>query len=146
MLWGPSSLLFSGYWASFPGAKRPGREVYHSHPSTSEVKNKWNYTSSPLICLHSMDQDNSSFLTLDLSAQPWNMKMVTALPTVQRNGYSDDSASPTYDITTATSLEMWFKWQFLSTRLRKICKTETLYTCLGYLLGRKQFCMSTEWG
>jgi hypothetical protein len=27
--WGPSSLLYNGYWVSFPGVKRPGRGVDH---------------------------------------------------------------------------------------------------------------------
>jgi hypothetical protein len=41
-----------------PGAKRPGREVNHSPPSSAEVKNEWSYSSSPSIRLHSMDRDN----------------------------------------------------------------------------------------
>jgi hypothetical protein len=36
--WGPPSLLYSGYWVSFPGVKRPGRGVNHSSPSGAEVK------------------------------------------------------------------------------------------------------------
>ena len=32
---------------SFPGVKRPGREVHHSFPSSVKVKNKWIYTISP---------------------------------------------------------------------------------------------------
>jgi len=28
-LWGPPSLLYSGYWVSFPGVKLPGRGVDH---------------------------------------------------------------------------------------------------------------------
>jgi hypothetical protein len=32
---------------SFPGAKRPEREADHSSPSSSEVNNAWNYTSTP---------------------------------------------------------------------------------------------------
>jgi hypothetical protein len=40
-----------------PGAvsvvlKRPGHEVDHSHPSSTEVKNLWSYTSTPKIHLH----------------------------------------------------------------------------------------------
>jgi len=31
----------------FPGVKRPGREAGHSPPSSTEVKNAWNYTSTP---------------------------------------------------------------------------------------------------
>jgi hypothetical protein len=30
-----------------PGLKRPGCETDHSHPSITEVKNTWNYTSTP---------------------------------------------------------------------------------------------------
>jgi hypothetical protein len=29
------------------GVKRPGREADHSPPSSAEVKNAWNYTSTP---------------------------------------------------------------------------------------------------
>jgi len=38
--------------ALFLGVKRPGREVDHSPPSSAEVKNAWNYTSTPPIRLH----------------------------------------------------------------------------------------------
>jgi hypothetical protein len=34
------------------GVKRPGREADHSPPSSAEVKNAWNYTSTPPIRLH----------------------------------------------------------------------------------------------
>jgi len=34
------------------GVKRPGREAHHSPPSSAEVKNAWNYTSTPPIRLH----------------------------------------------------------------------------------------------
>jgi hypothetical protein len=39
------------------GVKWPGAEAEHSPPSIAEVKrskNEWNYTSTPLICLHGM--------------------------------------------------------------------------------------------
>jgi hypothetical protein len=36
------------------GVKRPGREANHPHPSSTEVKNAWSYTSSPPVRLHSM--------------------------------------------------------------------------------------------
>ena len=36
---------------SFPGLKRPVHETEHSPPSTVEVKNEWNYTSTPPVCL-----------------------------------------------------------------------------------------------
>jgi len=45
---GPPSLLFGAYRGSFPGVKRPRPEVNYSPPSSSEVKNEWIYTSSPL--------------------------------------------------------------------------------------------------
>jgi len=43
---GPIQLLFKGYWGSFPGVKRAGCEVGHSHPSNGEVKSQWSYTSA----------------------------------------------------------------------------------------------------
>jgi hypothetical protein len=113
---GPKQPPVQGYWASFPGANRQGREVYKSHPSTSEVKKEWNFTSPPPTYLPGMVNDNSSYLILELSAQPWKIRMASALPTLQKNGKSDKSASPTYDSTKATerqymrtSLEMCVK-------------------------------------
>ena len=38
--WGPPSLLYNGYWVSFPGIKRPGRGVNHPPPSSAEVKER----------------------------------------------------------------------------------------------------------
>jgi hypothetical protein len=40
-LWGYPSRTYRG---TFPGVKRPGREVYHSLPSSAEVKNEWSST------------------------------------------------------------------------------------------------------
>jgi hypothetical protein len=34
------------------GAKRPGREAYHSPPSSAKVKNAWSYTSTPPVSSH----------------------------------------------------------------------------------------------
>lgn len=36
--WGPPSLLYKRYRISFPGEKRPGRDINHAHPSSAEVK------------------------------------------------------------------------------------------------------------
>jgi hypothetical protein len=36
------------------GVKRPAREADHLPPSSAEVKNAWNYTSTPPILLHGM--------------------------------------------------------------------------------------------
>jgi hypothetical protein len=38
--WGPPSLLYRGYWVSFPGVKHPRRGVSHPPPSTVEVKER----------------------------------------------------------------------------------------------------------
>jgi hypothetical protein len=39
-LWGPPSLLFSGYQGSFLGVKQLGHEVNHSPLSSAEVKSQ----------------------------------------------------------------------------------------------------------
>jgi hypothetical protein len=56
-LWGPPSLLFNGYWGSFPQAKELEHEVTHLPPSSTKVKNERRNTSAPLIniCLHGLD-------------------------------------------------------------------------------------------
>jgi hypothetical protein len=46
-LWGYTSLLFCAYRGSFPGTKRPGREVRHSPPSSAQVHNEWSCTPTP---------------------------------------------------------------------------------------------------
>ena len=38
--------------------KRPGRRVYHSPPSSAEVKNEWRPTSAPTMCLYGWDRNN----------------------------------------------------------------------------------------
>jgi hypothetical protein len=35
---GPLSLLYDGYWVSFPGVKRPGRSIVTPPPYNAEVK------------------------------------------------------------------------------------------------------------
>jgi hypothetical protein len=49
----------NGYRCSFPGVKRPGREVNHLPPSSAEVKNVWSHTSTPPICLHGLDREKN---------------------------------------------------------------------------------------
>jgi hypothetical protein len=44
-----------------PGVKRRGHEVNHSLPSVSKVKNNWNYTSSPNVCLSAVEKENFTF-------------------------------------------------------------------------------------
>jgi hypothetical protein len=36
-------------------------EFDHSPSSSAMVKNEWNYTSAPPLCLHGMDWDNLAF-------------------------------------------------------------------------------------
>jgi hypothetical protein len=55
--WGLLSRLFDGHWGSFPVLKRPGCEVDHLPLTSSEVKNKWSYTSAPPICICGMYKD-----------------------------------------------------------------------------------------
>jgi hypothetical protein len=43
-----------GTGGSFPGVNWPGREADLSPPSSAEVKNAWNYSSTPPIRLHVM--------------------------------------------------------------------------------------------
>jgi len=38
--WGPPSLLYNGYWVTFPGVKWPGRSIDHPLPSSAEVKER----------------------------------------------------------------------------------------------------------
>ena len=61
LLWAPPSILLTGYRNSFPGIKRPGREVNHSPPSSFAVKNGWNRASVPQLCVHAVERDNFFF-------------------------------------------------------------------------------------
>ena len=49
-LWGPPSLLFSGYHVLFQGWSGRGFRL------TTQVKNEWSYTSTP-VCLKGVDRD-----------------------------------------------------------------------------------------
>jgi hypothetical protein len=54
-IWGSSSLLPQWVPGSLsPEIKRPKREADNSHPPSTEVKNAWNYTSTPPVRLHGM--------------------------------------------------------------------------------------------
>jgi hypothetical protein len=51
-LWGPPSLVFSGYWESFPlDIRRQGRKPGHSPPSSAEVKKGGTIPPHPYISL-----------------------------------------------------------------------------------------------
>ena len=43
---GSPSLLYNFYRVSFPGLKRPGRDVDHPPPYITEVKEEYSYTST----------------------------------------------------------------------------------------------------
>jgi hypothetical protein len=62
-LWCPPNILLIEYWGSFPGVKRPGLEVNHSSPSSTDIKKEWRYTYSPFVCFHVMGRDNFTLLT-----------------------------------------------------------------------------------
>jgi hypothetical protein len=48
--WGPPSLLYNGYWVSFPRVKRPGRGIDHLPPSCAKVKERVElYLCSPSV-------------------------------------------------------------------------------------------------
>jgi len=60
---GPTSLLFNGYRASSPGIRRPGHDVNHSPPSSTEAKNEWSYASTPPVRLRDVDSKHFTFFT-----------------------------------------------------------------------------------
>ena len=83
---GPPSFLFNGYWASFQGISRPGREVYHSHSSTAEVANQWICTSSSPICLYGVDRYYFAFTFRAKVRTPRDLfTRVTFLPKCNKN-------------------------------------------------------------
>ena len=61
---GPTEFLSQGYGGSFPGLKRPGREVDHIPPHSSEGKNEWSYTSTSTVILHGVEGDKFTFTFL----------------------------------------------------------------------------------
>jgi hypothetical protein len=66
--------------SSFPGAKRPGREVDHSFSSSAEVKNEWSYTSTPSMCFHCVDGGNFAFTPVREGRRLQNNFVITLLP------------------------------------------------------------------
>lgn len=51
---GTHHVYYSVGTGGLSGVKWQGRDVDHSGPSSSEVKNKWVYNSASPICLHDM--------------------------------------------------------------------------------------------
>jgi hypothetical protein len=60
-LWGRRNLVFSVYEDSFPGLKRPGRDVDHLPPSSAEINNEWIHTFALLVCLHGVCWETFTF-------------------------------------------------------------------------------------
>jgi hypothetical protein len=54
--WGPTSLLYSRYWVTFPGVKRPGSAVNRPPPSSGEVKEILELYLYPSLSLHVLFQ------------------------------------------------------------------------------------------
>ena len=56
----------SGCRCSFPGIKRPVREVTHLPPSGAEIKNRWSCMPVlfPPICFHDVDKEKSDWVRL----------------------------------------------------------------------------------
>jgi hypothetical protein len=46
----------------FPGVKHLGHEFDHSASSSADFKNKWGYTSIPVLCLHGVGRKNFTFI------------------------------------------------------------------------------------
>jgi hypothetical protein len=49
---------------SFSEVKSPGREIDHSPSSSVEIKNVWNHTFTPSVCLHSGYRANFTFYSV----------------------------------------------------------------------------------
>jgi hypothetical protein len=62
---GPTQLPIQWVRWCFPGGKAAGHEVNYSPPYSSEVKNDWNYTSSPPICLHGVNMEKLNFTVVN---------------------------------------------------------------------------------
>jgi hypothetical protein len=60
-LWGPPSLLLSGFRRSFHGVKQQRSDTDHSSPSIAKVNSEWSFTSAPPRCLQGVDKDSFPF-------------------------------------------------------------------------------------
>jgi hypothetical protein len=83
-LWDPLSSLLNGYRKSFPGRKRPVRELNHPSSSSVEVKNEWSYTSSPPVYLNIIDRDNFTF---SFSSHQNGYFFMPVQPLIQRKNF-----------------------------------------------------------
>jgi hypothetical protein len=65
---GSASHAASSSMGLFPRrVKRPGRDVEHSPPSTTEAQKEWRYNFTTPIRLHGVERDKSAFLYFDVN-------------------------------------------------------------------------------
>jgi hypothetical protein len=64
-LWGQPTLLFNGYYGSFPRAKRPARELDHLPACSADIKHEWRHTFTPHAYFRGVDIDSFSFASTD---------------------------------------------------------------------------------
>jgi len=67
-----------GTGGSLPGVKWLERDVYHSPPSSAEIKNKRKYNSTPTLCLHGMY--GKSLHVIGTIRLHWNKKKTVSKP------------------------------------------------------------------
>lgn len=60
----PNGVVLNGCQDCFQCIQRPGCDVDQSPPSSSEVKKRWSYASTPRLRLHVMDRYNLTLLYL----------------------------------------------------------------------------------
>jgi hypothetical protein len=75
LLWGPPSIVFSGYLGSFLRERQTWYEAKHLPTSTAGVRNEWSYTSTPLIFPHDIDRD----FTCTVLLQGYSKKLQSSL-------------------------------------------------------------------
>jgi len=66
LLWRSHSVLFKGDWSFLPVLKRPGSEGGISLHLSTDIKNKWHYSSKTPIRQHGMDRKTFAFSWLVL--------------------------------------------------------------------------------
>lgn len=58
-------------------AKRPGRKVDHSPPSSTKVKKQWSHTSTPAACLYAVNRDRLTFAFTLMQVSSKHQALVT---------------------------------------------------------------------
>ena len=63
-LWDSSSHVFTEYWGSLPQGLQLRCAVDHPPPHSAKVKNEWTHTSASFTCLHGMNRNNFTFMSI----------------------------------------------------------------------------------